>query len=117
MSKNRKASSLRYPLLTLLLLMLVLSISSPAAMAAITLDVMVVANNATEREAFTEAFRLYEKENPGITIQEAFTDAGTFQTKLLAMTAGGVQPDAMWLWGIHFRNLAPKWSCPGLVDS
>ncbi|MGI6543528.1 MAG: ABC transporter substrate-binding protein [Limnochordia bacterium] len=108
MSKNRKASSLRYPLLTLLLLMLVLSISSPAAMAAITLDVMVVANNATEREAFTEAFRLYEKENPGITIQEAFTDAGTFQTKLLAMTAGGVQPDAMWLWGIHFRNLAPK---------
>jgi multiple sugar transport system substrate-binding protein len=108
MSKGLKAPSLRYHLSTLLLLLLLLSICSSAIMAATTLDVMVVANNATERTAFSDAFRLFEKENPGITIQEVFTDAGSFQTKLLTMTAGGVQPDAMWLWGIHFRNLAPK---------
>lgn len=76
--------------------------------AATKLEALVIAVPEHEKQAFSQAFRMYEKSHRDIKIQETFIDAGNFETKLLAMTAGGVQPDVMWLWGIHFRNLVPK---------
>lgn len=106
--KNHIAQNGKWHAITLVCLLLIKLVGTAAADAETTLEAFVVANNATERTAFSEGFRMFEKANPGVVVKETFTDAGSFPTKLIAMTVGGVQPDIMWLWGIHFRSLAPK---------
>ncbi|WP_396231432.1 extracellular solute-binding protein [Geobacillus zalihae] len=63
-----------------------------------------------------EIFRAFEKENPGIKVKTVYAPYDKFNDKFLTMSAGGDQPDLVWIQPAAFGQFVAKGLLMDLTD-
>lgn len=63
----------------------------------VTLRILTWNNNPEGTKLEGEIFKEFEKENPGIKVKPVFAPYDKYNDKFLTMSAGGDQPDLVWL--------------------
>lgn len=76
-----------------------------------TLRVTKWLSSPEEIEFFRDEVRIFEKLHPGVKVEMDLVTTG-YQEKIIASTAGGVPPDAMY---IHGMSQTPSWSEKGIM--
>jgi len=74
----------------------------------VTLRILVWNNNPEGTKLEGEIFKEFEKENPGIKVKQVYAPYDKFNDKFLTMSAGGDQPDLVWLQPSAFGQFVGK---------
>ncbi|MEY8820779.1 sugar ABC transporter substrate-binding protein [Bacillus subtilis] len=74
----------------------------------VTLRILVWNNNPEGTKLENEIFKAFEKENPGVNIEMVYAPYDKFNDKFLTMSAGGDQPDLVWIQPSAFGQLVSK---------
>ncbi|MDN4526671.1 ABC transporter substrate-binding protein [Fictibacillus fluitans] len=82
----------------------------------VTLRILVWNNNPEGTKLEGKIFRAFEKENPGIKVKQVFAPYDKFNDKFLTMSAGGDQPDLVWIQPSAFGQFVSKGVLMDLSD-
>ncbi|PLT28800.1 ABC transporter substrate-binding protein [Peribacillus deserti] len=74
----------------------------------VTLRILVWNNNPEGTKLEGEIFKAFEKENPGIKVKQVYAPYDKFNDKFLTMSAGGDQPDLVWIQPAAFGQFVGK---------
>ncbi|WP_345806276.1 ABC transporter substrate-binding protein [Bacillus subtilis] len=74
----------------------------------VTLRILVWNNNPEGTKLENEIFKAFEKENPGVNVEMVYAPYDKFNDKFLTMSAGGDQPDLVWIQPSAFGQLVSK---------
>ncbi|BDG34299.1 MULTISPECIES: ABC transporter substrate-binding protein [Anoxybacillaceae] len=82
----------------------------------VTLRILIWNNNPEGTKLENEIFRAFEKENPGIKVKTVYAPYDKFNDKFLTMSAGGDQPDLVWIQPAAFGQFVAKGLLMDLTD-
>lgn len=74
----------------------------------VTLRILVWNNNPEGTKLENEIFQEFEKENPGVKVKMVYAPYDKFNDKFLTMSAGGDQPDLVWIQPAAFGQFVGK---------
>ncbi|MGM0924022.1 MAG: ABC transporter substrate-binding protein [Bacillota bacterium] len=82
----------------------------------VTLRILTWNNNPEGTKLEGQIFKEFEKENPGIKVKPVFAPYDKYNDKFLTMSAGGDQPDLVWLQPSAFGQFVSKGVLADLSD-
>lgn len=82
----------------------------------VTLRILVWNNNPEGTKLEGEIFKAFEKENPGVKVKQVYAPYDKFNDKFLTMSAGGDQPDLVWIQPSAFGQFVSKGVLMDLSD-
>jgi multiple sugar transport system substrate-binding protein len=82
----------------------------------VTLRILTWNNNPEGTKLEGEIFKAFEKDNPGIKVKPVFAPYDKFNDKFLTMSAGGDQPDLVWVQPTAFGQFVSKGILMDLSD-
>lgn len=82
----------------------------------VTLRILTWNNNPEGTKLEGEIFKEFEKENPGIKVKPVFAPYDKYNDKFLTMSAGGDQPDLVWIQPSAFGQFVDKGVLADLSD-
>lgn len=82
----------------------------------VTLRILTWNNNPEGTKLEGEIFKEFEKENPGIKVKPVFAPYDKYNDKFLTMSAGGDQPDLVWIQPSAFGQFVEKGVLADLSD-